>query len=81
MTPQAKRCSGYRPESARDGHGNAVDLTVHNGDVLFVADNRCSHLRRSAKAGAYPLQRDLTVRQAIAIGGGLTVRGRSAGCA
>ena len=61
-------------------NGNAVDLTVHNGDVLFVAEQPLFYIYGEVqKPGAYPLQRDLTVRQAIAIGGGLTVRGTERG--
>jgi polysaccharide export outer membrane protein len=61
-------------------NGNAVDLTVHNGDVIFIAEQPIFYIYGEVqKPGAYPLRRDITVRQAIAIGGGLTVRGTERG--
>jgi polysaccharide export outer membrane protein len=57
-----------------------VDLIVHNGDVIFVAAQPIFYIYGEVqKPGAYPLQRDMTVRQAIATGGGLTLRGTERG--
>jgi polysaccharide export outer membrane protein len=57
-----------------------VDLTVRNGDVIFVAAQPVFYIYGEVqKPGAYPLQRDMTIRQAIATGGGLTVRGTERG--
>jgi polysaccharide export outer membrane protein len=57
-----------------------VDLSVHNGDVIFVAAQPVFYVYGQVqKPGAYPLQRDMTIRQAIATGGGLTLRGTERG--
>jgi polysaccharide export outer membrane protein len=57
-----------------------TDLNVRNGDVIFVAAQPVFYIYGEVqKPGAYPLQRDMTVRQAIATGGGLTVRGTERG--
>jgi polysaccharide export outer membrane protein len=57
-----------------------VDLSLHNGDILFVATQPLFYIYGEVqKPGAYPLQRDMTVRQAIATGGGLTIRGTERG--
>jgi len=56
------------------------DVTVAPGDVIYVNRAPLFYIYGEVqKPGAYPLQRDLTVRQAIAIGGGLTVRGTERG--
>jgi polysaccharide export outer membrane protein len=58
----------------------SIDLTVRNGDVIFVAAQPVFYIYGEVqKPGAYPLQRDMTIRQAIATGGGLTVRGTERG--
>jgi len=57
-----------------------VDLTVHNGDVIFVATQPVFYIYGEVqKPGSYPLQRDMTFRQAIVSGGGLTIRGTERG--
>lgn len=57
-----------------------VDLSVHHGDVIFVAQQSVFYIYGQVqKPGAYPLQRDMTVRQAIAASGGLTLRGTERG--
>jgi polysaccharide export outer membrane protein len=58
----------------------ATDLTVRNGDVIFVSTAPVFYIYGEVqKPGVYPLLRDMTVRQAIATGGGLTVRGTERG--
>lgn len=63
------------------GSGSAnVDLNVHHGDVIFVAAQPVFYVYGEVqKPGAYPLQRDMTIRQAIATSGGLTLRGTERG--
>jgi len=58
----------------------SADLMVQNGDVIFVSTQPLFYIYGEVqKPGAYPLQRDMTVRQAIATGGGLTLRGTERG--
>jgi polysaccharide export outer membrane protein len=62
------------------GTGAPSDLSVHNGDVIFVAPQPMFYIYGEVqRPGAYPLQRDMTIRQAIATGGGLTLRGTERG--
>jgi polysaccharide biosynthesis/export protein len=62
--------------AAKDG----TALAVRNGDVIFVAQQPVFYIYGEVqKPGAYPLQRDMTMRQAIATGGGLTLRGTERG--
>jgi polysaccharide export outer membrane protein len=57
-----------------------ADLTVRHGDVIFVSAQPVFYIYGEVqKPGVYPLTRDMTVRQAIAMGGGLTVRGTERG--
>lgn len=57
-----------------------ADLTVRNGDVIFVSAQPVFYIYGEVqKPGVYPLTRNMTVRQAIATGGGLTVRGTERG--
>lgn len=57
-----------------------VDLAVRNGDVIFVAQQAVFYIYGEVqKPGAYPLHEAMTVRQAIALGGGLTIRGTERG--
>ena len=61
-------------------NGANQDLSVHNGDVIFVAALPVFYVYGEVqKPGSYPLQRDMTIRQAIATGGGLTLRGTERG--
>jgi polysaccharide export outer membrane protein len=58
----------------------ATDLNVRNGDVIFVSTAPVFYIYGEVqKPGVYPLLRDMTARQAIATGGGLTVRGTERG--
>jgi polysaccharide export outer membrane protein len=60
--------------------GANADFGVQHGDVIFVAAQPVFYIYGEVqKPGAYPLQRDMTVRQAIAAGGGLTLRGTERG--
>jgi polysaccharide biosynthesis/export protein len=62
------------------GGGNGADVTVRHGDVIYVATRPVFYIYGEVqKPGAYPLERDMTVRQAIATGGGLTIRGTERG--
>lgn len=61
-------------------NGRGVDLAVRNGDVIFVDSQPMFYIYGEVqKPGAYPLQREMTVRQAIATGGGLTLKGTERG--
>ena len=52
------------------------DLRLQNGDVVYVKRAAQFYLYGQVqKAGAYRLQPDMTVMQAISVGGGLTPRG------
>jgi len=52
------------------------DVRLQNGDVVYVKKASQFYLYGQVqKAGAYRLQPDMTVMQAIAVGGGLTPRG------
>jgi polysaccharide export outer membrane protein len=60
--------------------GDSVDLAVRHGDVIFVAQQPVFYIYGEVqKPGAYPLHESMTVRQAIAMGGGLTIRGTERG--
>jgi polysaccharide export outer membrane protein len=62
------------------GAGAGADVSVQNGDVIYVAAQPVFYIYGEVqKPGSYPLQREMTVRQAIATGGGLTVRGTERG--
>jgi len=57
-----------------------TDLTVRNGDVIFVGQQPVFYIYGEVqKPGSYPLQAAMTIRQAIATGGGLTIRGTERG--
>jgi polysaccharide export outer membrane protein len=52
------------------------DIRLQNGDVVYVKKAAQFYLYGQVqKAGAYRLQAEMTVMQAIAVGGGLTPRG------
>ncbi len=56
------------------------DVVLEAGDSLFVPKAPMFYIYGEAqRAGAYPLERHMTVRQALAIGGGLTPRGTERG--
>jgi len=53
-----------------------ADLAVTNGDVIFVAEQPVFYIYGQVqKPGAYPVKQAMTMRQAIATGGGLTEKG------
>lgn len=58
----------------------SVDLAMHNGDVIYVAQQPTFYVYGEVqKPGVYPLERGMSVRQALAASGGLTVRGTERG--
>src|ERR1700739_4114826 len=63
------------PQMYRTGDRSS-DLRLENGDVVYVKRAPQFYLYGQVqKAGAYRLQAQMTVMQAIAVGGGLTPRG------
>jgi polysaccharide biosynthesis/export protein len=55
-------------------------VLVYHGDTVFVPPAPVFYITGEVrKPGAYPLAPDMTVRQALAVGGGLTVRGTERG--
>lgn len=67
----------YHVDIGQLGDGKAQPvIAVKGGDVIYVAAQPIFYIYGEVqKPGAYPLARDMTVRQAIAAGGGLTLRG------
>ncbi|HXV10123.1 MAG TPA: polysaccharide export protein EpsE [Burkholderiales bacterium] len=56
------------------------NLTVANGDIIYVPRARVFYIYGEVqKPGAYRLERDMTVMQALSVGGGLTARGTERG--
>lgn len=56
------------------------NLNVTNGDVIYVARAPMFYIYGEVQhQGAYRLQRDMSVLQALAVGGGLTARGTDSG--
>ncbi|HQR03418.1 MAG: polysaccharide export protein EpsE [Proteobacteria bacterium] len=56
------------------------DITVAGGDVIFVAKHPVFYVYGEVQhPGSYRLERNMTVRQALAQGGGLTDRGTERG--
>jgi polysaccharide export outer membrane protein len=56
------------------------DLVVKNGDTIFVPRYPVFYIYGEVKTpGQFRLERDMTVRQAIAVGGGITLRGTERG--
>lgn len=61
-------------------HGSAADAEVHAGDVLYVEREPMVYIYGEVqKPGAFRLERDMTVMQALAEGGGLTPKGTQRG--
>jgi hypothetical protein len=57
------------------------DVMLKNGDVIYVPRYPVFYIHGEVqRPGQYRLERDMTVEQALAVGGGLTTAGRSAGC-
>ncbi|HZM44727.1 MAG TPA: polysaccharide export protein EpsE [Burkholderiales bacterium] len=62
------------------GAGDAGDLRLGNDDIIFVPPAAVFYIYGEVRQpGAYPLASDMTVSQALSIGGGLTVRGTQRG--
>lgn len=62
--------------SALFQQGLGADLTLSGGDVLYVPRQQTFYIYGEVqKAGSYRLEREMTVMQALATGGGLTPRG------
>src|SRR5688572_3515639 len=61
--------------------GNMVEnLAIANGDVIYVPRAQVFYIYGEVqKPGAYRLERNMTVMQALSVGGGLTVRGTERG--
>jgi polysaccharide export outer membrane protein len=56
------------------------NLAVANGDIIYVPRARLFYIYGEVqKPGAYRLERDMTVMQALSVGGGLTGRGTERG--
>jgi polysaccharide export outer membrane protein len=56
------------------------NVALEPGDTIFVQKAPMVYIYGEVqKAGAYPLQRNMTVMQALALGGGVTVRGTERG--
>ena len=57
-----------------------LDLTVENGDILFVDRAPSAYIYGEVqKPGIFPLQRGMTLMQALAQSGGLTAKGTQRG--
>jgi len=64
------------------GGNTARDMRIENGDVIYVKRAPQFYLYGEVqRAGAYRLQPQMTVMQAISVGGGLTPRGTLRGLA
>ena len=62
------------------GDGAGADLKIGQDDVIYVPPMPVFYIYGEVRQpGAYPLQQDMTVRQALSVGGGLTVRGTERG--
>jgi len=60
--------------------GSAADAEVHSGDILFVDREPLVYIYGEVqKPGAFRLERNMTVMQALADGGGLTPKGTQRG--
>ncbi len=56
------------------------DVVLRNGDVIFVPRYPVFYIHGEVqRPGQYRLERDMTVQQALAVGGGLTIRGTQRG--
>lgn len=62
------------------GSGTEQDIPVNGGDVLYVHRAPVFYIYGEVqRAGAYRLERNMTVLQGLAQGGGLTIRGTERG--
>jgi polysaccharide export outer membrane protein len=58
----------------------SMNIALHAGDTIFVQKAPLVYIYGEVqKAGAYPLAPHMTVMQALALGGGVTVRGTERG--
>jgi polysaccharide export outer membrane protein len=58
----------------------AKDVMLKNGDVIYVPRYPVFYIHGEVqRPGQYRLERDMTVQQALAVGGGLTLRGTQRG--
>ena len=58
----------------------AQDLSVHDGDVIFVPRAPVFYIYGEVqKPGAFRLERNMTLMQALSVGGGITPRGTQRG--
>ena len=58
----------------------AGNVTMGNGDILYVPRAPQFYIYGEVqRPGVYRLERDMTVMQALAVGGGLSVRGTQRG--
>jgi polysaccharide export outer membrane protein len=62
------------------GDGAGTDLKIGQDDVIYVPPMPVFYIYGEVRQpGAYPLTHEMTVRQALSVGGGLTVRGTERG--
>ena len=62
------------------GDGAGADVKIGQDDVIYVPPMPVFYIYGEVRQpGAYPLTHDMTVRQALSVGGGLTVRGTERG--
>jgi len=67
------------PELIRSADKNK-DMMLRNGDVIYVPRYPVFYIHGEVqRPGQYRLERDMTVMQALAVGGGLTLRGTQRG--
>ena len=63
-----------------DGGAQSRNIRISPEDVIYVAPAPVFYIYGEVRSpGAYPLQPDMTVRQALSLGGGLTPRGSERG--
>jgi polysaccharide export outer membrane protein len=56
------------------------NVLVGNGDIVYVPAVSVFYIYGEVRQpGAYPLAPDMTIRQALSVGGGLTIRGTERG--
>ena len=52
-----------------------LDVELHNGDVVYVNKKKLFYIHGEVnRPGAYPMEQDMNVMRAIALGGGMTQR-------
>ena len=69
------------PEAIRSVD-KSKDVVLKNGDIVYVPRYPVFYIHGEVqRPGQYRLERDMTVQQALAVGGGLTIRGTQRGMA